>query len=70
MAEEKKKEGPPFAKASGGERIVCHNCAKEIKPGEPKKLSEAKSASGGKEGVFVHQYEKGTGPRSEICEFC
>ncbi|KKW26129.1 MAG: gwc1 protein [candidate division WWE3 bacterium CSP1-7] len=42
-------------------RLICHNCGKEIKPGEPKKKED---------GTYVHQYEKGTGPRSEICEFC
>lgn len=42
-------------------RLICHNCGKEIKPGEPKKKED---------GTYAHQYEKGTGPRSEICEFC
>jgi hypothetical protein len=50
MAEEKKKE-----------KLICHNCGKEIKPDEPKKKEDS---------TYVHQYEKGAGPRSEICEFC
>jgi hypothetical protein len=44
-----------------GEKLICRNCGKEIKPGEPKKKED---------GTYVHQYEKGAGPRSEICEFC
>jgi hypothetical protein len=48
-------------KTTKEEKLVCSNCGKEIKPNEPKKKEK---------GAFVHQYEKGTGPRSEICEFC
>jgi hypothetical protein len=42
-----------------GEKLICRNCGKEIKPGKKKE-----------DGTYVHQYEKGAGPRSEICEFC
>ena len=48
-------------KKIGEEKLICHNCGKEIKPGEPKKKEDS---------TYVHQYEKGAGPRSEICEFC
>lgn len=57
MAEEPKNE----EKATSPSGTICHNCGQEIKPGEPKKKED---------GTFVHQYEKGEGPRSEICEFC
>jgi len=43
------------------ENLICPNCGEEIKPNEPKK------EEGGK---IIHKFEKGKGPRSEICEFC
>ena len=42
-------------------KLICPNCGEEIKPDEPKK------EEGGK---IIHKFEKGKGPRSEICEFC
>lgn len=43
------------------EKMVCHNCGQEIKPDEPFTKED---------GTYKHNYEKGEGPRSEICEFC
>ena len=57
MAEEKKQE----EKLELPKGTVCHNCGQEIKPGEPFKKED---------GTYAHQYEKGEGPRSVICEFC
>lgn len=60
--QDKKIEEKPLAKASEGkEQPICPNCGEEIKPGEP----YTKEGS-----TYRHNYEKGQGPRSEICEFC
>jgi len=57
MAEEEKQE----KKLELPEGTVCHNCGQEIKTDEPFKKEN---------GTYAHQYEKGEGPRSVICEFC
>lgn len=58
---DQKEKGNPTDPKAGEEKLICHNCGQEIKPEEPKKAEN---------GTVVHQYEKGEGPRSEICEFC
>ncbi|MEX2053690.1 MAG: hypothetical protein WD940_01645 [Patescibacteria group bacterium] len=60
-AKSQPKADAPLEHSSGEGRMICHNCGQEIKPDEPKKKED---------GTYVHQYEKGEGPRSEICEFC